>query len=58
MGQSMKNIDSGQTKARTGFTQTVTRDQARNCNGISLRSACHKSIGNRIIDVNHALKKY
>lgn len=30
MGQSMKNIDSGQTKARTGFTQTVTRDQARN----------------------------
>lgn len=58
MGQRMKNTGSHQTKTKTGFTQSVTRYQAQNCNGCPLRGICHKSKGNRIIEVNHALKKY
>ena len=51
MGQRMENIGSHQT-------QTVTRYQAQNCNGCPLRGACHKAKGNRVIEVNHSLKKY
>ncbi len=58
MGQQMKNIGTHQTKTKTGFTQTIARYQAINCNGCPLRGACHKSKGNRIIEVNHSLNKY
>jgi hypothetical protein len=58
MGQRMENIGSHQTKTKTGFTQTITRYQAQNCHGCPLRSVCHKAKGNRIIEINHALKKY
>jgi len=58
MGQQMKNTGTYQTKTRTGFTTTVSRYQAANCNGCPLRGVCHKAKGNRIIEVNHALKKY
>ena len=58
MGQQMKNIGMHQTKTKTGFTATVTRYQAANCNGCPLRGICHKSKENRIIEVNHVLKKY
>lgn len=58
MGQPMQNAGSYQTKTKTGFTQTITRYQAANCNGCPLRGICHKSKGNRIIEINHALQKY
>ena len=58
MGQQMKNIGMHQTKTKTGFTAMVTRYQAANCNGCPLRGLCHKSKENRIIEVNHVLKKY
>lgn len=58
MGQQMQNTGTHQTKTKTGFTQTITRYQARNCKGCPLRGACHKSKGNRIIEVNHTLNKY
>ncbi len=58
MGQAMKNIGTHQTKTKTGFTQTITRYQATNCNGCPLRGVCHKSKSNRIIEVNHVLNKY
>jgi transposase len=58
MGQRMQNTGSHQTKTKTGFTQTITRYQAANCNGCPLRGVCHKSKGNRVIEVNHALNKY
>ncbi len=58
MGQQMQNIGTHQTKTKTGFTQTIARYQAKNCNGCPLRGACHKSKGNRIIEINHALNKY
>ena len=57
-GQPMQNIGTHQTKTKTGFTQTITRYQATNCDGCPLRGVCHKSKSNRIIEVNHILKKY
>jgi len=58
MGQQMQNIGTHQTKSKTGFIQTISRYQAKNCNGCPLRGACHKSKGNRIIEVNHNLNQY
>jgi transposase len=58
MGQQMKNIGTIQSKTKTGFIQNITRYQATNCNGCPLRVNCHKSKGNRIIEINHTLKKY
>jgi len=58
MGQQMQNIGTYQTETKTGFTQTISRYQTKNCHGCSLRGACHKSKSNRIIEVNHALNKY
>ena len=58
MGQSMQNIGTHQTKSKTGFTQIITKYQAANCNGCPLRVVCHKAKGNRVIEVNHALRKY
>lgn len=58
MGQPMQNIGTYQSKSKTGFIQTITKYQATNCNGCPLRGACHKAKGNRVIEVNHALRKY
>ena len=58
IGQAMQNIGSYQSKTKTGFTQTITRYQATNCNACPLRGICHQSKGNRIIEINHALQKY
>ena len=58
MGQHMHCIGIHQTKTKTGFIQTIHRYQAVNCNGCPLRSVCHKSKSNRIIEVNHRLNQY
>lgn len=57
MGQHMNNIGSHTEKNRNGYAQTITRYQAPNCNGCPLRGVCHKQKGNRIIEVNHTLRK-
>lgn len=58
MGQQMQYIGTHQIKTKTGFTQTINRYQAKNCNGCPLRGVCHKSKGNRIIEINHKLNNY
>jgi transposase len=58
MGQQMKNIGTVQSKTKTGFIQNITRYQATNCNGCPLRVSCYKSKGNRVIEINHTLRKY
>jgi len=58
MGQAMQNIGTHQATTKTGFIQTITRYQAKNCNGCPLRGICHRSKGNRIIEINHTVKKY
>ena len=58
MGQQMRNIGKITKKTSTGYEQTYTRYQAMNCHWCPLRGACHKQKGNRIIEVNHTLRKY
>jgi len=57
MGQIMNYIGESQNKTSTGFVQTVKRYQAQNCANCPLNGACHKSKGNRIIEINENLKR-
>lgn len=41
----------------TGFKQTITEYQARNCNGCPLREGCHNSSCDRRIQINHNLTR-
>jgi transposase len=58
MGQHMENIGTSVKKNGNGFEQTITRYQAKNCNGCPLRGMCHDGKGNRLIEVNHNLNKH
>jgi hypothetical protein len=58
MGQHMENISTYIKKNDSGYQQTITRYQAKNCNGCPLRGVCHNGKGNRIIEVNHNLNKH
>jgi transposase len=58
MGQTMNNIGAVTRKTSTGFEQTLKRYQAKNCATCPLNGACHKSKGNRIIEVNENLQKH
>ena len=58
MGQHMNNIGTYIRKSDKGFEQTITRYQAKNCEGCPLRGVCHNTKGNRIIEVNHNLKRH
>jgi hypothetical protein len=57
MGQQMKNIGILTKKTTTGFTQTINRYQAVNCEGCPLRGVCHKAKGARVIEINHTLNR-
>lgn len=58
MGQQMQYIGDGKRKTSTGFEQTSKRYQAKNCANCPLNGACHKSQGNRIIEINENLKRH
>lgn len=58
MGQKMHYIGDGKRKTSTGFEQTSKRYQAKNCASCPLNGACHKSKGNRIVEVNENLKRH
>ena len=55
MGQHMQNIGTYKQKNKSGFEQTITKYQAKNCNGCPLRGVCHKSKHNRVAELNHNL---
>ena len=55
MGQHMENKGTYSKPTSTGFIQQLTKYQAKNCQGCPLNGTCHKSKGNRIIEVNHRL---
>ena len=57
MGQAMNKIGEQTRKTRTGFEQTYSLYQAKSCQGCPLRSQCHKAEGNRIVQLNHTLRK-
>lgn len=55
MGQHMQNAGSYSRETSTGYIQKVTKYQAHNCAGCPLNGVCHKSKGNRIIEINKEL---
>ena len=58
MGQPMSNIGTAIKTTVAGYKQTITRYQAVSCAHCPLNGACHKSKGNRIIEINHTLNEY
>jgi transposase len=57
MGQHMENKSSHIRTTATGFKQHITQYQAKNCSNCPLNGACHKSKGNRKVEVNHQLNQ-
>jgi len=57
MGQHMENKGTSCKVTSTGFIQTLTKYQAKNCNGCPLNGTCHKSNGDRVIEINHRLNQ-
>ena len=48
----------GKSKSDLGYVSVLKRYQAQNCEGYPLKSQCHKSKTNRIIEVNYSLNRY
>ncbi|MBK5269453.1 MAG: IS1182 family transposase [Bacteroidia bacterium] len=57
MGQPMRNAGTYTKTTMAGFSQQVTKYQALNCNNCPLNGVCHKSKGNRVMEVNHNLNR-
>ena len=57
MGQPMHNIGTYIKTTATGFEQNLTKYKAANCERCPLNGACHKSKGNRVIEVNFNLNR-
>ena len=57
MGQPMQKIFAKKDKTKTGFEQEISFYRAQNCNGCPMRANCHKSVGNRTIQVNHNMRR-
>jgi transposase len=58
MGQHMENIGKSTRKSESGFVSNTNYYQAKNCTGCPLKCLCHKSKGNRRIEVNHNLNEH
>lgn len=58
MGQRMDHIGDRQKKTKTGYMQTISSYQAKNCQGCPMRGVCHQTKDNRIVEVNHSLRRY
>ena len=57
MGQRMKRLSDVKRTTDNGFVQTISRYKVRNCKGCPLRCRCHRSRLERIVQVNHRLRK-
>ena len=58
MGQHMEYKGQRKSKSDLGYVSILKRYQAQNCEGCPLKSQCHKSKTNRIIEVNYNLNRY
>jgi hypothetical protein len=56
-GKPMHNIGTSTNTTSTGYEQQLTRYQAEDCRWCPLRKQCHQQKGNRVIEVNHNLKR-
>lgn len=57
MGQPMDRIGDRKSKTKSGYEQTYARYQAKNCQGCPLRGGCYQAKGNRIVEINHNLRR-
>ncbi len=58
MGQRMEKTHESKRTTTTGFEQTLSHYRAKNCNGCPIRSLCHQSKENRLIERNHNLERH
>jgi transposase len=58
IGQKMQYIGNKINRTATGFMQTARMYKANNCDKCPLNGACHKSKGDRIIQVNVNLERH
>ena len=58
MGQRLRFIRQEKRHTASGYQQTVSIYRATRCEGCPLRGQCHKSKGDRQIEVNHTLDDY
>ena len=58
MGQKLTYSGQGERKSRNGFISQVDYYEAKRCEGCPLKGMCHKSIGNKKIEINNKLNEY
>lgn len=58
MGQKMQLIGTSQRVSTRGYCSKISHYQAVRCEGCPLRGSCHKSKGNKTIEVNHNLLRH
>jgi len=58
MGQQMNYAGEKIRFTENGYEQILSCYTALNCEGCPLRGACHKSVGNRTIEINKQLSEY
>ena len=58
MGQHMENVGTSTRTSESGYVSNITLYQTTNCSGCPLKCLCHKTKGNRQIEVNHKLNQY
>lgn len=56
-GKPMHNVGTYTRATKTGYLQTITKYETESCKYCRLRNQCHKAKGNRIIEINHNLKR-
>ena len=56
-GKTMKYIGESYRTTANGFKQKITKYQATKCTGCPLRQQCHQQKGNRMVGINHRLRK-
>lgn len=57
MGQCMEAVSIGKKNNFHRLRSAIKKYRAKNCEGCPLRGMCHKSQGNRVIEVNHNLNR-
>ena len=58
MGQHMEHVGHNKSVSDNGYISWIDTYRAQRCEGCPLRGQCFKGKGNRIINVNHQLKRY
>ena len=58
MGQKMRRIGNRHVKTASGYVSESARYRAVRCEGCPLKCLCFKAKGDRMIELNHRLRKY